>query len=273
MNTNMQALFSTRVLGDNWAKTQQSQEKLSSGSRINRSGDDAAGLSISERNRASFRSLGQAARNLQDGFALSETANGALGQITDILTRLRELAIQSASDTNGNVERAMIDEEAQALREEMGRIARDTRYNDVPLLDGTAQRLDIQADANNDAATSRISVEPADFDVTPERLGMTEFKVSDKESARAGLEDVDRALGFVAGTRAILGSFQRRLETSRDNILSYRTAVAATGSRIKDTDVAEESSELVKNNIITHSNTAMLTQANQVPKVSLKLLA
>lgn len=272
MNTNMTSTFSTRVLGENWARSQHSQERLSTGARINRSADDAAGMSISEHNRAGARSLAAAARNLQDAHSLVTTAEGALSHIGDVIVRLRELAVQGASGTISDTERGMIDREVQQLREEIGRVAEDTQYNGVHLLNGTASRLDIQADSANDAKTSRITLNPQEFTVTLERLGLEDISVLTKQAAGQSIGPLDRARVRVIDARTSLGATQHQLEASRENVLNYRQNLAETTSRIRDTDFADETAELVKSDIITHSNAAMLVQASQLPGKALKLL-
>lgn len=268
----MASNFTTRVLGENWAKTKKSQERLSSGSRINHGADDAAGLSIGEHNRASVRSLTQAARNLADGQSLVTTAEGALSQIGEIIVRLRELSIQAASDTIGDSERGMVEKEVVQLKDEIGRIGRDTQFNGVHLLDGSAHRLEIQADDLNDERSSRIGIDPKEFAATLESLGLEDISLASKAAAGESMAALDRARVQVMDARTSLGAVQHELESHRDNVMNYKLSVTNTLSHIKDTDIAEESTELMKHNLITNANAAMLTQANQVPSVALKLL-
>jgi flagellin len=273
INTNVTSTFSARTLGGNWAKVKQSQERLSSGSRINHGADDAAGLSMSEKNKANLRSLAQAERNIQDGFGFMRTADGAFNEVGNILTRLRELSVQGASDTIGDTERGMVEKEFAQLKSEIDRIALTTRYNGLSLLDGSAKRIDIQVDAAADPQSSRVSIRPEDFDVRLSTLGLEDIGVTTKEASRGSLEALDDANILVSNARASVGALEHRLEACQQNVNIYRTNLSNTESRIRDTDMAEETSELVKNNLVTQANTSVLSQANQSPSTALKLMS
>jgi flagellin len=271
IRTNAASTFSQRMIGNNVAKTKQNTERLSSGSRINHGADDAAGLSISEKNRSTLRGLAQASRNIQDAFGFLTTADGAFNEITNIVSRLRELAVQRASDTIGDVERGMVEEEFAALKAEIERIAGTTEYNGVRLLDGSYPKLDVQVDSAADSS-SRISIDTTGHDMRLPMLGIEGTSVRTKQQAQEALLPLSKATDRVSEARAEMGALINRLESSRSNIGNYQVSLSAAQSRIRDTDVAEESSENVRNTIMTNAGAAMLSQANQMPTQSLKLL-
>ncbi len=219
INTNVPALVAQRNLRVNRAGLDRSLERLSSGSRINHAGDDAAGLAISENLRAQLRGLGQAERNAQDGISLVQVAEGAMAEVSNLLIRMRELGVQAASDTVGPTERKFLDVEFQQALEEIDRIANSTEYNGVPLLNGSAN-----------------------------------------------------ALNSVTAVRAEFGAMQNRLQSIINNIMVSRENMASANSRIRDTDLAEETSELTKNQILQQSGIAVLGQANSSIKSALNLL-
>ena len=273
LNTNLTSTFTQRAMGSNLSRAQSAQEKLSSGSRINRGADDAAGLAVSEHGRAVMKSLSRAARNLEDAYSLVDTADGAMTEIGNGLLRMRELAIQAASDTVGPDERRMIQAEFKQRQDEISRISLETEFNGVKLLDGSAEHLDIQADAGHDPSTSRITLRLDEIELQPERLGVAWISVYDKEHARESLEHVDAAQGRLASARATVGSLRQRLEISRGNVLDYQLNLGNANSRVKDTDYAEEASELAKHGLLTQSSVSVLAQANSSPGGALKLLS
>ncbi len=249
-----------------------SLERLASGNRINRASDDAAGLAISEKLVASSRSLRQAERNSNDGISLIQTAEGATNEISNILIRLRELSIQSASDTVGNIERGFVDKEIQHLKSEVDRIAQLTEYNGTKLLNGEGGALDIQVGINNRPDQDRLTFNAAEQVVTTEALGIADVTTTSKESSQLNLEKIDLALNRVNENRSALGALQNRLQSTIQNLNIYRENLRAANSRIRDTDMAEETSELVKQNILTQANIAVLGQANSNPQAALRLL-
>lgn len=246
--------------------------KLATGSRITRSSDDAAGLAISEKLKAGIRSLNQANRNTNDGISMIQTAEGGLTETGNILIRLRELAIQSSSDTVGKVEREYTDLEYQQLKQELERIAQTTKFNGNSLLDGQGEVLEFQVGARNDDFQDRITYDVGAINASLESLEMGDLSVKDKESAQSSLDNVDKAIDNVSGQRAILGALQNRLLTTSANLESGVMNMAAANSQIRDVDYAEASAQNVQNNILQSAGTAVLAQANNNPQATMRLL-
>jgi len=272
INTNIQALAAQRSLGINKQAQEQSLERLSSGYRINRAGDDAAGLAISDHIRANTRSLSQAGRNAQDGISMIQVAEGGTNEISNILVRMRELSIQAASDTISDVERGFINKEIQALKAETDRIANNTEFNGTKLLNGSAEMLEIQVGINNHADQDRLQFHPEQQNVTASALGIDDLSTVKKVNAQENLAKLDEAITRVNSNRSDLGAIQNRLQSTINNINTYRENLDAARSRIKDTDMATETSEMTKNNILTQAGVSVLGQANQIPQLALKLL-
>ena len=272
--TNVTSLTAQRHLRDTRALLDQSLERLSSGYRINRAGDDAAGLAISEKLIAKTRGLVQAQRNASDGISLIQVAEGGLGEIQNILVRLRELGVQAASDTIGPHERKYLDEEFQALKEEIDRIANVTEFNGTVLLDGTGGSLDFQINTGglNLLGVDRITFDAFKSDVNVDKLGLEETGVGHKVDAQAALNFVDKAIENVSSIRGDLGAIENRLTSSIRNLGISIENLSAANSRIKDVDIASETGELTKSNILMQAGTAVLAQANAVPKSVLTLL-
>jgi flagellin len=247
-------------------------EKLASGTRIVRSADDAAGLAISEKMRAQVRSIRQDTRNANDGISMIQTAEGGMNEIGNILVRFRELSIQGASDTIGDNERAFIDKEVQQLRAEIDRISQSTEFNGQKLLAGESKQLDIQIGQGNKAEADRFSFDLADSDVSAERLGVSGLSVRDKASAQANLDVIDSAINALSSSRANLGAMQNRLQSVVNNLGVYDENLSAARSRISDIDMASETAEMAKNNILSQAGTSVLSQANQNPMLALKLM-
>lgn len=248
-------------------------ERLASGYRINKSADDAAGLAMSESIKALTRGYAQADRNANDGISLIQIAEGSLNEITNMLVRLRELAMQAASDTIGDRERALVDIEYQNLKEEINRVAVTTKYNDTPLLDGQGGVLDFQIGVGNDQTQDRISFDAGLADVTLQAMQMQEVNVLDKMSAQQSLSSVDDAISYVTGMRANFGALQNRLQSTSQNLKVQEENFTAANSRIRDADIAVESSNLAKNNVLLQAATAVLAQANQNNNLALKLIS
>ncbi|MEY4632175.1 MAG: hypothetical protein RIQ81_2295 [Pseudomonadota bacterium] len=274
IQTNTMALTAQRHLKDTRALLDRSLERLSSGYRINRSGDDAAGLAISEKLRAKTRGLVQAQRNASDGVSLIQVAEGGLNEIQNILVRLRELGVQSASDTIGARERGYLNEEYKSLKEEIDRIANSTEFNGTYLLDGTGGSLDFQVNTGGDnlLGVDRISFDAFKLDVNVDKLGLEELTVSTKFDAQKSLASIDTAIEKVSSVRGQLGAIENRLESTIKNTSISIENLSAARSRIKDVDIAEETSEMAKRNILMQAGTSMLAQANSVPKMALALL-
>ena len=273
INTNIASLNSQRNLRMNRMNLDKNLERLSSGFRINRAGDDAAGLAISENLRAQIRGLQQAERNAQDGVSLVQVAEGGLQEISNIMIRLRELGVQAASDTVGATERKFLSVEFDALLSEIDRIANATEYNRIPLLNGTAAVFDIQVGTRNNPNIDRLTFfDTSSADVNVVALGLNLASINDKTSAQNSLSAVDTAIMSVAAIRADFGAMQNRLQSVINNIAISIENMSAANSRIRDTDVASETSELTKNNILMQAGTAVLAQANSSVQSALTLL-
>jgi flagellin len=272
VNTNIQSLASQRHLGINNGTQQKSLERLASGSRINKAGDDAAGLAISEKLKSQIRSMKQATRNANDGVSLVQVAEGAMNEIGNIIIRMRELSIQAASDTIGDNERQYVDKEIQQLKSEVDRIANSTEFNGQKLLNNSAPPLDIQVGIGNNAELDRFVFDTNDKDSTLNALGITDISAGEKASAQGNLEKLDSAINKLSSNRANLGALQNRLSSTINNLMIYQENLSSANSRIRDTDMAEETSELTKSNILTQATVSVLGQANQNPQLALKLI-
>lgn len=270
--TNVQSMNAQRNLGITNDKQAGSLNKLSSGARITKAGDDAAGLAISEKLKGSIRSMQQANRNANDGISLIQTAEGGINEVSNILLRLRELSVQAASDTVGNVERSFTDKEFQALKGEIDRIAQVTNYNGTNLLNGTGETLDFQVGIDNSPENDRLQFATANTDVTLGKLGLTESGTMSKEMAQNNLAKIDMAIQGVNENRAGLGALQNRLSSTVNNLAISTENLSAANSRIRDVDMASETSELTKASILSQAGTAVLSQANTSQNLALKLL-
>jgi flagellin len=247
-------------------------EKLASGQRINRAGDDAAGLAISENLKAQIRGLSQAERNAQDGVSLVQIAEGALAEVSNILIRLRELGVQAASDTIGSTERKFLNVEFEQLLAEVDRIANSTEFNRVPLLNGTGAVFDIQIGTRNDPMSDRLTFDASSADVNVAALGMNLASIADKISAQNSLSAIDQSIITVSGIRADFGALQNRLQSTINNLAVNVENLSAANSRIRDTDIAKETAELTKGNILVTAGTSVLAQANNSTKMALGLI-
>lgn len=270
--TNVQAINAQKNLYGLSNQISTTMARLSSGYRINRSADDAAGLAISENLKAQIRGFKQANRNANDGISLVQVAEGGLNEISGMLVRLRELAIQTSSDTVGDRERALVDVEYQQLKEEIERVAQTTQFNGAPLLNGMGGVLDFQVGVYNDPINDRISFDAGAGNATLESLMLTELNVASKESSQESLAFVDEAMSFIGSARANLGALQNRLQTTSEVLGTAEENFAAANSRIRDTDIAAESTALAKNNILMNAATSVLAQANTQQQLALKLL-
>ncbi len=272
--TNVASLTSQRHLRQTRELLDRSLERLSSGYRINRAGDDAAGLAISEKLRAKVRGLLQAQRNSSDGISLIQVAEGGLNEVQNILVRLRELGVQAASDTIGPKERKYLDLEYQSLKDEIDRIANSTEFNGTFLLDGTGGSLDFQVNTGGEnlLGVDRISFDFFKLDANADKLGLEEIMVTTKENAQRSLAILDQAIDDVSSTRAELGAIENRLTSTIRNLAISIENLSAARSRIKDVDIADETAELTKSQILMQAGTSVLVQANSVPKLALSLL-
>lgn len=272
ISTNVASLSAQKSMTNSQREIQKSFTQLASGSRITKSSDDAAGLAISENLKSNIRSIDQAGRNSNDGISLIQTAEGGLGEISNILTRMRELGIQSASDSVSDKERNLLDKEVQQLKQEVQRIAQTTKFGNQELINGNGKMYEFQVGINNDPDSDRIKFDSSMSDATASNLGIDSFDFSSKEGAQESLSVLDEAQSTVNGFRANLGAIQNRLQTTFDNTQTMRENLSAANSRIRDTDVAQASSELTRNNILLQASVSTLAQANQIPANALKLI-
>jgi flagellin len=270
--TNVQSIAAQRTLNNTKLEQNKSLEKLSAGERIVRAADDAAGLAISEKLKAEIRSIRQANRNSQDAISLVQTAEGGLNEIGNILIRLRELSMQAATDTVGETERGFLDKEFQQLVSEVQRISETTKFNGVSLLDGQGGVLDFQVGTHNNPEQDRLTYDTGRNDATASKLGLAGLSVSNKEGAHQNLDVIDNAIKIVSENRAEIGAMQNRLQSTVNNLNIADENISAANSRIRDVDVAYQTSELTKQNILSQSGTAMLAQANTNNQLALKLI-
>ncbi|GAA4712171.1 flagellin [Pedococcus ginsenosidimutans] len=270
INTNVAAMNAYRNLSSTQGSMATSLERLSSGLRINRAADDAAGLAISEKLRAQTNGLNQATSNAQDAISLVQTAEGALNETHSILQRMRQLSVQSANDTNTSDDRAAIQKEVTALNDELDRISTTTQFNGQNLLDGTggtAGSFTFQIGANNGQT---VTVAFAKADTTT--LGTKTLDVSTSAGAATALTAIDAAIKTISGDRADLGAVQNRLQHTINSLSVASENSAAAESRIRDTDMAKEMTSFTRSQILQQAGVSMLAQANSAPQSVLKLL-
>ncbi len=272
INTNISSIAAQRSLAVNGRESESNLSKLSSGSRITKAADDAAGLAISEKMKANIRSLKQADRNANDGISMVQTAEGGLNETSSILTRMRELAIQTSSDTVGDVERGMSNMEYQNLKLELDRISQVTEFNGKKLLNGEGEKYDFQIGANNDDFQDRISFDAKQVNSGLSSLGIEELDVSTKEGSQQSLASLDSAIEKVSGSRAFLGGIQNRLVSTSNNLQVNVENLSAANSRIRDVDYAEATATKAKNDILGAAGTSVLAQANMNGQAALKLI-
>lgn len=272
INTNVPSISSQRSLGKNQFNLTNNLRKLSSGERVTRASDDAAGLAISENLKAQIRSLRQSKRNAADSISLIQTAEGGLSEISNIVIRLRELSIQAASDTVGDKERGFSNIEFQSLKEEIDRIAESSEFNGTKLLNGTGGLLEFQIGVHNDPILDRLTYDGSQIDATLLTLGIAQLDIGSKLGAQTSLKNLDDALVRINGYRANLGAKQNRLSSTINNLDINDENMNAANSRIRDVDLAEETADMAKNQILVRSGVAVLSQANQAPNLALKLI-
>jgi flagellin len=272
ISTNVASLNAQKNLRSTSMGLDRSLARLSSGFRINQAADDAAGLAISENLRATIRGQKQASRNAEDGVSLVQVAEGGLNEVSNMLIRLRELGVQAASDTIGETERKFLDVEYQQLKSEIQRISEVTTFNNRDLLNGTGGIIDIQVGTNNDPFKDRISFNSSAANASLESLALTAEGLATKEQAQQGLSVVDTAMTSVNAMRANFGAMQNRLSSTIANLSIAHENLSAANSRIRDADIAEETAELTRNNILMQAGVSVLGQANQAQQVALKLL-
>ncbi|RKQ85484.1 flagellin Hag [Brockia lithotrophica] len=274
---NIPAINAHRMYMANNEAVSKSLEKLSSGLRINRAGDDAAGLAISEKMRGQIRGLNMAVKNAQDGISLIQTAEGALNETHAILQRMRELAVQAANDTNTDADRNALNNELQQLLQEIDRIAKNTEFNTKKLLDGTFQgKFQIGANENQniELKISDMSTVGLGLGTVNATTGTTTYSVdiTTQAGANAAITTIQTAIDTVSAERSKLGAVQNRLEHTINNLGTAVENLTAAESRIRDVDMAKEMMEFTKNTILSQAAQAMLAQANQFPQAVLQLL-
>lgn len=271
ISTNVAAINTQRNMTNSQRLMQNSSAQLASGFRINKAADDAAGLAISETMRGQIRSAIQAKRNANDAISLVQTAEGGLGEISNILIRSRELAIQAASDTIGDNERSLIQTEISQLKDEVQRIAKSTRWNSTSLLDGSTPTFDFQIGIFS-TESDQIAFDATKNVGTLDALGLTDMDFSQKNSARSSISAIEVAQQNVNAMRANLGALQNRMTSTVDTLAITEENLAAANSRIRDTDVASSTSDMARNNVLLQAGTATLAQANQSTALALKLI-
>ena len=269
VNTNVSSLNAQRNLFNSAQSLSTSFERLSSGFRINRAADDAAGLQITDRLTTQVQGLNQAARNANDAISLTQTAEGALGEVTNSLQRIRTLAVQSQNGINSSADRVALQKEVSALKNEISRIASDSQFADLDILTGgfSAKFL---VGANGGQTISVNLSRTSGFGASG--LGIADTTVKTTEGASAALSDISKAISTIGGVRADLGALQNRFQSTIRNLTNISENVAGARSRIKDTDFASETAELTRNQIVQQASLTVLSQANQRPQTALSLL-
>ena len=274
VNTNVSSINAQRQLFDVNDRLNTSFERLSSGFRINSAADDAAGLQISDRLTSQVQGLNQAVRNANDAISLAQTAEGALGEVTTSLQRIRTLAVQSQNGINSSADRLALQKEVSALRTEISRIATDTQFGNVNLLDGNfsakflvganeGQTISVNLSSNSLGSINGFSATG---------LGITKNNVKSADGASALLSDIDGAISGIGAVRADLGALQNRFQSTIRNLSNISENLASARSQIRDTDFATETAELTRNQIIQQASVSVLSQANQRPQTALSLL-
>lgn len=276
INTNVKALVAQNAMTINNRSLSKAMEQLSTGKRINSAADDAAGLSISDRMTSQIRGLNQAVRNANDGISLLQTAEGATQEVTNMLQRMRELAVQAANDTYSSADRSAIQLETDALADEITRISDNTQWNGMYVFDisasgaiGSSGVVTLQVGMNG---TSGDTIAATFESITASALSVSGLDLSTHSGAQSALDTLDTAIQTIDDFRANMGAWMNRLTYAADNLASISTNTAASRSRIQDADYAAASTELARTQIIQQAATAMLAQANQAPSSVLSLL-
>lgn len=277
IRTNVEALTAQRYLSDNHTSMNSSMNKLSSGQRITKSADDAAGMAISETLRTKIRSLGQAKRNANDAISLTQAAEGSVSEMTNILTRMRELTIQAASDTVGQRERGYLNKEYQELLQEIDRISATSEFNGRKLLDDGAAEQPIMIQVGYHGTEQDVLKIPlGEFEegINTESLDLADTSLNheDREDIVENIQKIDKAVDMISMTRATIGSVQSRVTSTIADLSTHIETMNAANSRIRDVDYAEETSKLAQSRLLTQAGLAILSQANQKPDMALSLL-
>lgn len=272
INTNISSLNAQRQLANTTSSLNKTMERLSSGLRINRAGDDAAGLAISENFKADIAALEQSSRNAGDGVSMVQIAEGSLDEVSSILIRLRELAQEASTETLGATERGYLDTEYQTLLTEITRISDSAQFNGTNLLDGSAGTLSVQVGLGTGAG-DQIDIDlTADVDATGLGLAATDLTGADNTNPLAAISAIETAIDTVSGERASLGAAQNRLESTMRSIANSIENMSAANSRIRDADIATESANLASQQVLQQAGISVLSQANMTPSYALQLL-
>jgi len=270
ISTNVPSISAQRVLSVQQKRMEHASQALATGSRIVNAADDAAGLAISENMRAQIRGIGAARNNAFNASSAIQVAEGALNESTNILIRLKELSMQSASDNIGDKERDYLNTESKQLLQEMDRIAKTTKFGDKFLLDGSGGEMEFQVGTY--ASEENIVKYSTNANGTTSELGVSGIDLADKSGARDALESIDAAIDKISSLRAGFGAVQSRLQVTTSNLDTQYESISAANSRIRDADIAKETSELASASILQQSAVSVLSQANQFPAMALKLV-
>jgi flagellin len=270
VNTNSASINAQRNLASVTDRLAGNFRRLSTGLRISTAADDAAGLAISERLRSQIRSLDQAKRNANDGISMAQTAEGALNEVSSILTRLRELAIQSSNGSVSNQDKETLDQEFQSLVSEVNRIGSSTEFSGIKLLDGSTSSVSFQVGFGTTSGTDTISVSLSPSLATS--LSLNSLDIGSGGATTTAITNIDAAINTVSGLRGTLGAVQNRLGSTINNLSITVENLSAAESRIRDVDVAYETAQLTRNQILQQASIAVLGQANSLPQSALQLL-
>ena len=271
INTNVNSVFAQKNLSRTQERLRGNFEHLSSGLRITKAADDAAGLAVSENMRAEIKSLKQAQRNTNDGISMVQTAESALQEVTDIVSRMRELSVEASSGVLQATERAYLQTEFSALQDEIDRISDTNNFNGLQLSDGTNATVSVQVGVNN-TANDRISVSLVDSNTAALAIDTGTIDLGSAANAQAAITALDTALDSVNDGRADLGAAQNRLTSAMRNLENYTENLVEAESRIRDVDFAAETADMTRNNVFSQAGVSVLAQANQSPQAALSLL-
>lgn len=271
INTNVNSVFAQKNLSRTQERLRGNFEHLSSGLRITKAADDAAGLAVSENMRAEIKSLKQAQRNTNDGISMVQTAESALQEVTDIVSRMRELSVEASSGVLQATERAYLQTEFSALQDEIDRISDTNNFNGLQLSDGTNATVSVQVGVNN-TANDRISVSLVDSNTAALAIDTGTIDLGSAANAQAAITALDTALDSVNDGRADLGAAQNRLTSAMNNLENYTENLVEAESRIRDVDFAAETADMTRNNVFSQAGVSVLAQANQSPQAALSLL-
>ncbi|MBN2724682.1 MAG: flagellin FliC [Deltaproteobacteria bacterium] len=273
IRTNVSSVNAQRTLSKTQGALKNNMSKLSSGFRVRSAADDAAGLAISEKMKAQIRSLTQAERNANDGVSLIQTADGALNELHGIMDRMRELGVQSANGTYTNDDRKFLNDEFGALKSEIDRIVKVTEFNGHKLADGTNTNINFQVGINS-TTNDQITVSLASMGTS--NLGgatkVSALSVSTATKALSAISMIDDAISDISTQRSKLGAVQNRLQISVSNLASYRENLSSANSQIRDVDIAQETADMARNNILMQAGVSVLAQSNQMPQIALNLI-